>query len=92
LASLRRWERGRQVLFSRRYVRALALSVGLLDWASGSSNAPSNARSGPDDWKRPAVDGPCCGVGMILFPQEIAAFHRRQVFRKMKKKRLIGGR
>src|SRR6267142_158546 len=45
---------------------------------------------GPHDWERPAVDGPYCGVGNDSVSARNRRTHRRQVFRKMKKKRLIG--
>jgi len=45
---------------------------------------------GPHDWERPAVDGPYCGVGNDSVSARNRRIHRRQVFRKMKKKRLVG--
>ena len=45
---------------------------------------------GPHDWKRPAVDGPYCGVGNDSVSTGNRSIHSRQVFRKMKRKPLIG--
>jgi len=45
---------------------------------------------GPHDWKRAAVDGPHRGVGNDSVSAGNRDVHRRQVFRKMKKKQLIG--
>ena len=45
---------------------------------------------GPLDWERAVVDGPYCGVGNDSVSAGNCCIHRGQVFRKMKKKRLIG--
>jgi len=42
------------------------------------------------DWERAAVDGRCCRGGNDSVSAGNRRIHRRQIFRKMKKKRLIG--
>jgi hypothetical protein len=45
---------------------------------------------GPDDWECIALDSPCCGFGNDSVSTRNRCIHRRQVFGKMKKERLIG--
>jgi hypothetical protein len=45
---------------------------------------------GPYDWKRPALDSPYCGVGNDSASAGNRSVHCGQVFRKMRKKQLIG--
>jgi len=74
---------------------ATSVALGVICWTARTELLAAATRQamlgpGPDDWERAAVDGPCCGVGNDFVSAGNRGIHRRQVFRKMKKKRLIG--
>ena len=69
-------------------VGAVRCASGLGILATASRQAVFDPR--PHDWERDAVDGPCCRGGNDSVSAGNCRTHCRQVFRKVKKQRLIG--
>jgi hypothetical protein len=74
---------------------APSVALGVIRWAAWPGILAATSRQamfdqGPDDWECAAVDGAHCGVGNDSISAGNCCIYRGQVFRKMKKKQLIG--